>query len=89
MKAVEKVYAGYRESIDRQHKTIAATLSIAVLDPKPQSQLHLTDAGLEMVIRFPVPLESAAAIDDQMTRGLLAEVAVEPALKLVGFSAPG
>lgn len=41
-----------------------------------------------MTIRFPVPLESAAAVDDQVTRGLLEALEAEPRLKLSGSGTP-
>ncbi len=84
--AVEQVYAEYRGSIAQQHQQISQTLSIPVRELRPSSQLHLTDSGLEMTIRFPVPLEHASTIDDRMTRALLEALDREPRLKLAGGS---
>ena len=88
MKAVESVYGGYRDSIDRQHRDMSETLAVNVEDPRPQSQLHLTADGLEIIIRFPAPLATASAIDDQMTRVVVEAIAVEPRLTLAGAGAP-
>jgi small-conductance mechanosensitive channel len=86
--AVEQVYAEYRGSIAQQHQQISQTLSIPVQELRPSSQLHLTDSGLEMTIRFPVPLEHASTIDDRMTRALLEALDREPRLKLAGGGSP-
>ncbi len=87
-KAVESVYSGYRDTIDRQHRDMSETLAIPVDEPRPQSQLHLAADGLEIVIRFPVPLATASAIDDQMTRAIVEAIAAEPKLTLAGAGAP-
>ncbi len=86
--AVERVYAGYRDSIKQQHAEMSQNLAIEVKEPRPNSQLRLTDAALEMSIRYPVPLERGSAIDDLVTRALLDALAADPRLTLLGTSAP-
>ncbi len=86
--AVEAVYTRYRESIERQHRQIEQTLNFEVDVPKPQSQLRLTQTGLEVVIHYPVELEHASDIDDQITRELLRAIEEAPELKLVGSATP-
>jgi small-conductance mechanosensitive channel len=88
--AVEAVFAGYREDMERQHREMERTLSgTSVQGLRPKIRLHLTDAGLEAVIRFPVDLHHAAEIDDRVTRELLQAIDYEPKLKLVGPATPG
>lgn len=82
--AVSGVFAEYQGRIVRQHEEMSENLSIAIHRPAPQSTLRLTDDGLEMTIRYPVPLESASAIDDKMTRALLDALEREPRLRLIG-----
>lgn len=86
--AVEKVYAAYRERIELQHREMERTLNLAVPVPKPRSQLRLTQGGLEIVIRYPVELETASEIDDRVTRELLRSLEEPPKLKLVGSGIP-
>jgi small-conductance mechanosensitive channel len=88
MKAVEAVYAKYRSAMEAQHERISADLSVPMSHLRPQSQLRLTDSGLEIVIRFPVPLEQAATVDDEVTRSVLEAISAEPRLKLVGSGTP-
>ena len=88
MAAVGEVCARYHEGLLRQHQKMAQDFSLALHEPEPQSQLRLTQGGLEMTIRFPVPLENAAKVDDEVARALLAVVDREPRLKLVGWATP-
>ena len=88
MDAVAGVYAQYHDGIAKQHEAMSQDMALTLHEPRPQSLLRLTQAGLEMTIRFPVPLDIAPAVDDQMTRGLLDAVAREPRLKLVGAGPP-
>ncbi len=86
--AVEKVYAEYRDRIEQQHREMERTLSVSVAPPRPRSRLRLTQTGLEVVVRYPVELESAAEIDDRITRELLHSLEQPPRLKLVGTGIP-
>ena len=88
LRAVETVYAGYRERIEQQHRQMERTLSLPVEVPRPQSRLRLTQAGLEVVIRYPVEWESAGEIDDRITRELLDALGQTPRLRLVGSGIP-
>lgn len=86
--AVEKVYAGYRERIEQEHRQMQNLLNVRAATPKPVSRLRLAQAGLEVVIRYPVELDNAAEIDDHITREVLAALAKSPRLKLVGSGTP-
>lgn len=63
-------------------------LNVRAATPKPVSRLRLAQAGLEVVIRYPVELDNAAEIDDHITREVLAALAKSPRLKLVGSGTP-
>lgn len=86
--AVEKVYAGYRERIEQEHRQMQNLLNVRAATPKPVSRLRLAQAGLEVVTRYPVELDSAAETDDHITREVLAALAKSPRLKLVGSGTP-
>ncbi len=88
LSAVEKVYAGYREQIEQEHRQMQTLLNVRAATPKPVSRLRLAQAGLEVVIRYPVELDNAAEIDDHITREVLAALAQSPRLKLVGSGTP-
>jgi small-conductance mechanosensitive channel len=88
MASVEAVFAKYREAMEAQHQRVSEDLSVQMRHLQPHSHLRLTEAGLEMTIRFPVPLDRAATVDDEVTRSLLEAIAREPRLKLSGSGAP-
>jgi small-conductance mechanosensitive channel len=86
--AVESVVNQYSDSLRAQHESATSHLQIQLDPPKTQARLRFVDAGLELVIRYPVELKKAAEIDDQVTRKLLETVNEEPKLKLVSTSTP-
>ena len=50
---VDKVFARYRDRVMRDYRHLERDLNIVLETPKPQSRLHLSKAGLEIVIRYP------------------------------------
>lgn len=89
LEAVNNVFQEYREKLELQRRSMERALnSITIAAFKPESHLHLTPTGLEVVIRYPVELSSAAEIDDRITRELLDAVEREPKLRLLGSAGP-
>jgi small-conductance mechanosensitive channel len=86
--AVEQVYSEYRDRVEQQHRAAARLLRLPLDPPRPQSQLRFTDAGLEFLVRYPVDLKDAGAIDDRITRRLLEAINEEPRLRLAPSGAP-
>jgi small-conductance mechanosensitive channel len=86
--AVNTVFEQYHEHIEQQHRNMEHTLNMTVPMPRPVSRLHLTDRGLEVVVRYPVEMESASEIDDKVTRELLRALQQPPKLRLVGSGTP-
>lgn len=86
--AVDAVFAGYHEQMEGQRRHMEKTLAASVHALRPQSRLRLTQTGLEVIIRYPLELAQAAAIDDRVTRELLDAIEREPKLKLVGTGTP-
>jgi hypothetical protein len=56
--------------------------------PKPEGRLRFVDAGLELVVRYPVEVRRAAEIDDRVTRQLLEAIEREPKLRIVASATP-
>ncbi len=86
--AVESIVNQYHDALISQHESATRRLQIQLDAPKTQARLRFVDAGLELVIRYPVELKRTAEIDDQVTRKLLETVNEEPKLKLVAASTP-
>jgi small-conductance mechanosensitive channel len=75
------VYASYRKEIDHQHAVLERVLDTAFPLPQPGAKWQFTDTGLELVLRFPVVIEHAEEIDDQMTREVMRVIVANPQLK--------
>lgn len=85
LEAVTHVFENYRERMEQQRRGMERALNTSSLrEFSPESHLHLTPTGLEVVIRYPVELTTAAEIDDQVTRALLEAIEREPRLRLIG-----
>jgi small-conductance mechanosensitive channel len=87
LKAVDAVFATYRDNLEQQYRSMEQTLNLSVEMPHPQSRLRFTQSALEMIIRYPVTSEHTAEIDDQITRALLNVMKSEPEVKAVASSA--
>jgi small-conductance mechanosensitive channel len=68
--ASEQVYEKYRGAIDRQHATMQRFMEFESSTPRPEIRVRLTENGLECSVRYPVELENAAVIDQQMLKAL-------------------
>jgi len=87
--AVNKVFSEYREKMEMQRQGMERAInSVHVISLVPESRLHLTPSGLEVVVRYPVELGSASEIDDKVTRELLIAVEGDPKLGKLGIGAP-
>src|SRR6266704_5723305 len=87
--AGNKVLADHQERLEAQRKGMEkAFTSVGVTSFALESHLRLTPSGLEVAIRYPVELGSAAEIDDRITREMLDAIEREPKLRLIGSSGP-
>ncbi|HVO45350.1 MAG TPA: mechanosensitive ion channel domain-containing protein [Steroidobacteraceae bacterium] len=70
--AVSKVVHDYQDDITRQTREIErTTASGSAGDGRPQVQLNFLASGVEAVVRYPVPAQRAAEIDERVSRELL------------------
>jgi small-conductance mechanosensitive channel len=72
--AVESIYSGYRDVLEKQHKAVQAGLNLHTAAPRPESRVRFVDSSLEITIRYPVEIHRAAEIDDRITRELIQQV---------------
>lgn len=79
--AVNAVYSQYRQEIERQHATIERRVDILIEVPRPEARLQFADAGLELLVRYPVEIRRAPDIDEEMTRKVLGLIETDDALK--------
>jgi small-conductance mechanosensitive channel len=72
--AVNDVVKQYHDEIVRQTREIQKTTSsnvAAVTTATPQVQLHFSPSSVEAVVRYPVQLQHAAEIDEQVSEAML------------------
>ncbi len=80
--AVDEVFARYRDRVMRDYRHLERDLNVMLDTPKPQSRLHLSQTGLEIVIRYPAETYSAPQITDEISRRVLDAINREPSLRL-------
>jgi len=71
LEAVTSVFAKYQHNIDRQHSVVQRVLDTPIAAPAPNTKLQFADSGPEFVVRYPVEIQQAAEIDDEITRKLM------------------
>jgi small-conductance mechanosensitive channel len=86
--AVNAVYAPYREEIERQHADIERRVDILVNAPRTEARLQFADAGLELLVRYPVEIRKAPDIDEEMTRKVLELIETDATLKAAVSGTP-
>ncbi len=79
--AANAVFEKYRKDIDHQHAVLERVMDTAFPKPQPSTKWQYTDTGLELVLRYPVVIEHAEEIDDQMTREVMRVVTTNAQLK--------
>ena len=65
---MDEVYSEHRPEFERQHEANERQGGIQVEAPRPEARLQLADAGLEVVVRYPVAIRKAREMDEQVTR---------------------
>jgi hypothetical protein len=84
LQAVNKIFSDYREKMELQHRSMERALGdVPVNLLRPESRLRLSETGVQVVVRYPVEVESAAEIDDRVTREVLNTTGRQPSLGTV------
>ena len=68
---VEAAYKDSGRALGRYQPELEHGVEISVTPPLPHQHLQFADAGLELVVRYPVDLRNASEVDDKITRVLL------------------
>ena len=79
--AANSVYDKYRKEIDHQHAVLERVMDTAFPKPQPGAKWQFTDTGLELVLRYPVLIDHAEDIDDEMTREVMRVMTTNSQLK--------
>ncbi len=88
VEVIGAVFSRFREAIQRDYHNVETNLNQRFESPRPQSRLQFTTAGIEVVVRYPVPLTASAQAADDITRRLIDTLNREPGIRLVAQSNP-
>ena len=80
MAAVSAVHDKYGEALQPQYGSADDRMEIFLKAPVPEAKLQFVDAGLELIVRYPVDLRRASEMDDQVARALLDAIHSDPAI---------
>jgi small-conductance mechanosensitive channel len=83
LEVIGAVFSRFRDSIQRDYRNVESDLNVRFESPRPQSRLQFSDAGIEVVVRYPVPVQATAQAADEITRRLVDAINREPGLRLV------
>jgi hypothetical protein len=81
LKEVQTVYEEHRAEIEQQHKGLSDQMQIPINEPGVESRIQLTGGSLQLWVRFPVSIQHAAEMDEQLTEALMGLVAKSPEVK--------
>lgn len=84
----EKFYEEYRGKLERQNVQVEETLGVHFETPRPHSRVRLANGALEVMVRYPVPLRSAAEMDDRMVAALYQLLRQDPPIALMPDGSP-
>ena len=85
---VNSVYSRYKDAIERQHASIERHADIQVEQPEPEARIQFADAGLELLVRYPVEIRTAPDTDEEMTRKVLDLIETDAELKAAVSGTP-
>jgi small-conductance mechanosensitive channel len=85
---VESVYQEYRQTIEQQHAAFERAVQLQLSAPRPECRLRFSESKLEVLVNYPVPLNGASHVDDNVMKQLYEQILKEPRLHLVSAGVP-
>ncbi len=77
--AIETVYNGYKDTIERQHTKVESWMDTVLPAPGIEARLQLSD-GLSYAVLYPVRISDAGATDEKVVEGVLGAIAHEESI---------
>ena len=79
-RAAERVLEDYRDDLERQTRELQKTSSWSLAEKaQAQVQLRFSSGSIDALVRYPVPLQRAAEVEERMSRALLDALHETPA----------
>lgn len=88
MGIIQKMYSEYQPMLERQHQSIESTLAFYVEVPKPYTRLRFNGSGMEIIVRYPIPLRRAGELDDRVVLEVEQMLRNNPAIQLLAGASP-
>jgi small-conductance mechanosensitive channel len=84
LQAVNRIFENYRDRIESQRRSMERTVhGLSVDEMHPESRLDLSQTGTQIIVRYPVVMESATEIDDRVAREILDATGRKPEVQTV------
>jgi small-conductance mechanosensitive channel len=68
---VTAVYQKYRPALELQHDAVERLIDFHMGVPEPDANLRFAGAGIELVVRYPLELNSGKEVDAEIAHGVL------------------
>jgi small-conductance mechanosensitive channel len=78
LEAVNAVYEEYRAKIEEEYATLQRNVDVQLSVPRPVSRVQLTDAGVQITVRYPAEMKQASTTDERVLKALSDAIAQEP-----------
>lgn len=86
---VGSFYAEYKPVLERQHVAVEQNLGVQMKTPTPYTRMRFVASGIEILVRYPVPLRKAAELDDRVIAAIAQALQTESSgLKLAPGASP-
>ena len=86
--AVNSVHDQYRAGFERQRGFIERRIEVQLKTPSPETRLQFGDAGLELLVRYPVGIRNESVTDEQVTRKVLDVTQNDPEMQAAVVGSP-
>jgi small-conductance mechanosensitive channel len=86
--AVNSVHDQYRAGFERQRGFIERRIEVQLKTPSPETRLQFGDAGLELLVRYPVEIRNESVTDEQVTRKVLDVIQNDPEMQAAVVGSP-
>jgi small-conductance mechanosensitive channel len=88
LQAVNSVHDEYRQGFERQRGLVERRIEVQLQTPSPETRLQFGDAGLELLVRYPVQIRNESVTDEQVTRKVLELIQSEPEVQAAVTGTP-
>jgi small-conductance mechanosensitive channel len=83
-----KFYDEYRNQLERQNVQVEEAMGVHFETPRPHGRVRFANGAIEVMVRYPVPLRSAAELDDRMVVAVNQMLRQDPAIPLIAGGSP-